>query len=168
MKRRTLILLFVCTSCAWAQSGSRVSLQIGTVGIWLGEDKATAKQQIEAAGMIFNATENKGQVMVVETVGKGVYQLQFENSKLVYADRNWLRDESKALPSVMDALAALIDEGATNCTIAHQPMSSPDMKMNRIFINCGKRSILLTYGSQTIAGQPYTDNEISERIGEYR
>jgi hypothetical protein len=61
------------------------------VNVWLGEEKATAKQQIEAAGMIFNATENKGQVMVVETVGKGVYQLQFENSKLAYADRNWLR-----------------------------------------------------------------------------
>ena len=80
---------------------------------------------------------------------------------------HYLRDESKALPSIMDALAALIDQGATNCTIAHAPMSSPDTKMNRVFVNCGQRGILLTYGSENLAGQSYTDNAISERIGTY-
>ena len=164
--KNALLLLTLCASTVFAQVGNRVSLELGTVTVWLGMDKAAVKQQVEARGMIFNPS-NPTNVLVVDTQTKRVFTLQFEHDKLVYADRNWLRDESKALPSVMDALAALIDQGATNCTIAHAPMSSPDTKMNRVFVNCGQRGILLTYGSENLAGQSYTDNAISERIGTY-
>jgi hypothetical protein len=164
--KNALLLLTLCTSTVFAQVGNRVSLELGTVTVWLGMDKAAVKQQVEARGMIFNPS-NPTNVLVVDTQTKRVFTLQFEHDKLVYADRNWLRDESKALPSIMDALAALIDQGATNCTIAHAPMSSPDTKMNRVFVNCGQRGILLTYGSENLAGQSYTDNAISERIGTY-
>jgi hypothetical protein len=163
---KILLLLTLCASTASAQVGNRVSLELGTVTVWLGMEKAAVKQQVEARGMNFDQT-SPNSVIVADIQTKRIFTLLFVHDKLVYADRNWLRDESKALPSVMDALTALIDQGATNCTISHAPITSPDAKMNRVFINCGQRGILLTYGSTTLAGDFYTDNAISERIGTY-
>ena len=106
------------------------SLDLGTATVWLGEDESTVKQQVEAAEMLFNPTASNGGVLVSDA--SNVYTLFFDKGKLAYADRNWLRDdESKALPSVLDALASLVDKGATNCRIAHAPISSPDTKLNR-------------------------------------
>jgi hypothetical protein len=127
-------------------------------------DKVVAKQRVEAAGMVFNSTDST-HAIVLDTPTARVFTLEFEHEKLTFAQRNWLRDESKALPTVIDALTALIDQGATNCTIEHAPMSSPYAKLNRVFISCGQRGILLTYGSENLAGQRYTDNAVSERIG---
>jgi hypothetical protein len=158
-----LYLVVLCSFSAFAQPAHRVSLQLGSATVWLGMDKLTARQTVEAAGMVFPDTQNSGgQVIAVDTVAKRIYTLKFESNKLVYAERNWLND-SNALPSVMDALSSLIDEG-TNCTISHAPLSSPDMKMNRVFIDCGERGILLTYGS--VNGM--TNNTVEEIIGHYR
>ena len=164
--KKILLLLTLCTSAAFAQAGDRVSLELGTVTVWLGMDKAAVKQQVESSGMNFDQSNPKI-VIVADIQTKRIFTLLFVHDKLVYADRNWLLDESKALPSVMDAVTALIDQGATNCTISHAPITSPDAKMNRVFIKCGRRGILLTYGSTNLAGDSYTDNAISERIGTY-
>ena len=153
--------------CRFRTGGDRVSLELGMVTVWLGMDKAAVKQQVESSGMNFDQSNPKI-VIVADIHAKRVFTLQFEHDKLVYADRNWLSDEANALPSVMDALAALIDKGATNCTIAHVPVSSPDTKMNQVFIDCGRRGILLTYGTQNVAGQSFSNNAISESIGSYR
>ena len=74
-------------------------------------------------------------------------------------------DTTKALPTVMSALASLIDKGATQCTIEHAPISDPDMQLNRIFICCGLRGILLTHGNSKIAGTDYDQNDVYETIG---
>ncbi len=164
--KSVLLIFALCASTVNAQVGNRVTLELGTVTVWLGMDKAAVRQQVESSGMNFDESNPKI-VLVADLQAKRVFTLQFEHDKLVYADRNWLSDEANALPSVMDALAALIDKGATNCTIAHVPMSSPYTKMNRVLIDCGYRGILLTYGTQNVAGQTYTDNAISEIIGTY-
>ena len=164
--KNVLLIFGLCASTVFAQVGNRVSLELGTVSVWLGMDKAAVKQQVEANGMILDQS-NPTNVIVVDAHNSRIFTLQFEHDKLVYADRNWLRDESKALPSVMDALAALIDKGATNCTIVHVPVSSPDTKMNRVVIDCGHRAIVLIYGTQNVAGQSYSNNAISESIGTY-
>ncbi|RSL15564.1 hypothetical protein EDE15_1055 [Edaphobacter aggregans] len=157
-------LVALCTFSAFAQSNHGISLQLGSATVWLGMDKATAKQNIEASGLIFPDKPNSDSpVIAVDVQTKRIYTLKFVNNKLVYADRNWLH-ESDGLPSVMDALTALIDQGATKCTISHAPMASPDTKMNRVFIDCGERGILLTYGS--VEGM--TNNTVSEMIGHYR
>jgi len=164
--KSVLLILTLCASTVFAQTGNRVSLKLGTVTVWLGMDKAAVKQQVEASGMNFDQS-SPNNVIVADLQAKRVFTLQFEHDKLVYADRNWLSDEANALPSVMDALAALIDKGATNCTIVHVPVSSPDTKMNRVVIDCGHRAIVLIYGTQNVAGQSYSNNAISESIGTY-
>ena len=164
--KSVLLILTLCASTVFAQTGNRVSLKLGTVTVWLGMDKAAVKQQVEAKGMYFDQS-NPNSVIVADIQAKRVFTLQFEHDKLAYADRNWLSDEANALPSVMDALAALVDKGATNCTIVHVPVSSPDTKMNRVLIDCGHRAIVLIYGTQNVAGQSYSNNAISESIGTY-
>jgi hypothetical protein len=155
----------ISASTAFAQTSNRVSLQLGTVTVWLGMDKGAAKQQMEASGIYFpDSPDSNAQVIAMELQTKRLFTLKFENNKLVYADRNWLRDDSDVLPSVMDALTSLVDQGATKCTIEHAPMSSPDVRVNRVFIDCGERGILLTYGSTDLG----SDRTISERIGRLR
>ncbi|RZU39308.1 hypothetical protein [Edaphobacter modestus] len=161
---KSLVFLFaLCTSTAFAQPEHRVSLQLGSATVWLGMDRVAAKQTIEASGMIFNSHDSDGQVTAVDVLAKRLFTLEFEKNKLVYADRNWLH-ESDGLPSVMDALTSLIDRGATTCEISHAPLSSPDTKMNRIFVDCGDRGMLLSYGS--VNGM--TNNTVAERIGHFR
>ena len=112
MKRNPLktgiILSFaLCSLLVRAQPGNRVSLELGPVTVWLGEDQATAKQQIEAAGLHFDSSASRGQVIVLGA--NKLYSLHFDNAKLVYADREWFPNNgSEALPSVMDALASLV------------------------------------------------------------
>ena len=164
--KSVLLILTLCASTVFAQTGNRVSLEFGTVTVWLGMNKAAVKQRVETNGMNFDQT-NPNTVLVAHIKAKRVFTLKFEHDKLVYADRDWLHDEAEALPSVVDALAALIDKGATNCTIVHVPVSSPDTKMNQILIDCGQRGILLTYGTRNVAGQLFSGNAISESIGTY-
>src|ERR1700684_2707728 len=115
-----LCLLALCTSTALDQS-SRISLELGSATVWLGMEKPTAKQKIETAGLLFSDDKPSpnGSVIAVDQQAKRIYTLAFENNKLVFADRNWLQDESAALPSVMDALSSLIEKGAEKCTISH-------------------------------------------------
>jgi hypothetical protein len=61
-------------------------------------------------------------------------------------------------------LTSLVDQGATKCTIEHAPMSSPDVKVNRVFIDWGEREILLSHGSTNLG----SDRSVSERIGRFR
>lgn len=160
-----LLLLLSITLTAGAQSGPKVSLSLGSATVWLGMDKATAKRIIEAASMIFpDDPSPNGQVLAVDVQAKRIYTLKFNNGKLVYADRNWLSGTSNVLTSVMDALSSLIDQGATKCTITHAPISSPTMKANRVFIDCGDRGILLSSG----VFNGMTDDNVSEIIGHYR
>ena len=117
--------------------------------------------------MYFNSLASTGNVGVSDA--NHVYTLQFDNGRLAYADRTWLPDNgAEALPSIMDALTSLVDKGANSCRIEHTPTTSPDTKLNRVFVDCGQRGILLTYGTITVAGKAYSNNEVYERIGHYQ
>jgi hypothetical protein len=145
-----------------AQSDRRVSLQLGTVTVWLGMDRVEVKRRVETFGMYFPKQPNPEKIVVVADLKEETsYALMFRDEKLSYATRNWPYDKSNSLPTVMDALASLVDEGATKCIIEHAPLSSPGTKMDRVFINCGERGLLLSYG--TING--LTDKSITETIG---
>ena len=173
---RPLPLLALSATSAWAQSGDHISLKLGWITVWIGEDKVAVRQDAQAAGLYYTSNGLKGDRARLEQVsitGEGThephnYSLKFEDGKLVYADRDYLHSESEALPSVMDAFASLVQQGVTNCTIEHTPVASPDMKLNRISIDCGPRGVVLTYGPRLINGKSYTTSEIRERIGTLR
>jgi hypothetical protein len=161
--KNILLLFALCATTVFAQTSNHVSLQLGAATVWLGMEKAAVKQQVEARGMNFDES-SPNNVIVADLRTKRLFLLMFENSRLVYAERDWLRDDSDALPSVMDALTSLVDQGATTCTITHAPMSSPDVKVNRVLIICGERGIILSYGSTNLG----TDRSVMEVIGKHR
>lgn len=166
--KRALLIFALFTSSAVGQTGSRVTLDLGPVTVWLGMDRAAAKQQLETAGMKFIPDESDtGRVQVLDQFAKRLYSLRFENNKVVFAERNWLSDEANALSSVMDALTSLADQAASRCTIQHDPINKPEGKLNRVFITCGPRAILMTFGTMTIGGQSYSDDTVEERIGAF-
>jgi len=168
MVKAIVALITLCACSAFAQSAARISLDLGSLTVWLGEDKAIVKQQTEAAGMTFVPNGKSGSDQVSVISGDRVYTLAFEGGKLVYADRNWPHDSSSSLPTVIDALGSLADHGAASCRIEHSPISSPDTKTNRIFITCGHRGVLLTYGSVVSDGKTYNLNDVYETIGTLR
>ncbi len=162
--KRCVFALTLLASVAFAQQGTHVALELGSATVWLGMDKTAAQKAIEAAGIEFPEPDSDGSVIAVDTRAKRIYSLQFFRNKLVYADRNWDRRDGDRLPSVIEALTSLVDQGATNCKLEHAPITKPDMKMDRVFIECGERSVLLvTGGSKDISA-----DSITERIGSFR
>jgi hypothetical protein len=163
-----LCIFAVCTSACLAQTDGRVALELGTATVWLGMDRAVAKQTLEASGLTLpdsDTSNPKALLTAVNLRTKRVYNLQFLSNRLVYASRNWLHEGDDGLPSVMDALASLTDQGATKCTIETAPISSPETRVKRVFIDCGLRGLILVHGSVTTSVGPMTDNRVIERIG---
>lgn len=165
MKSAFLVCLFLA-QYAFAQTPNHVTLELRSVTVWLGEPKAQVQKEMESEGMIFGEGSGRGHYLVADNAGKTSYPLQFTNDKLSYAARNWMSDDpAKALQTVMDAMTSLVDRGAVKCELEHAPMNDPNMRVNRIFINCGLRGLLLTTGTAKIAGENYGQDEVSEFIG---
>jgi len=165
---RIVLLFALSTSTLFAQNANRVSLELGRLSVWLGEEKGAVKQQTEAAGMSFVQVGKSESDRVVVAENDRIYTLAFESGKLVYADRNWAHEGSSDLPTVIDALSSLADGGAAVCRIEHSPISSPNRKTNQIFIRCGQRGVFLNYGSIISDGKSYSINDVKETIGTLR
>jgi hypothetical protein len=96
---------------------------------------------------------------------KTAYSVAFKGGRLAYADREWPSSASDELGAVISALAALASHGASSCAIVHAPISQPDGLVDRVFIDCGERSVLLAKGKyEQLGGHNFIT--ISERIGE--
>lgn len=110
--KSVLCVLAMCASTAFSQSSNLVSLQLGTATVWLGMDRAVAVKRIVASGIYVPDKPNSDDpIIAVDLQTKRLYTLEFEGSRLVYADRNWL-DDSDGLPSVMDALSLIGSPGS--------------------------------------------------------
>jgi hypothetical protein len=92
------------------------------------------------------------------------YSVAFKNGRLVFADRGWPSSTSGELGAVLSALAALASYGASSCAILHEPLSNPNWSVDRVFIDCGERSVLLMKGKVDGAGNAIIVG-IEERIG---
>ena len=73
--KSVLLILALCASTVNAQVGNRVSLELGTVTVWLGMDKAAVKQQVEARGMNYDDS-SPNSVVVADLQAKRVFTLQ--------------------------------------------------------------------------------------------
>jgi len=101
---------------------------------------------------------------IVFESGSNLYHTQFKSDQLVYANREWYSSDGEldAFQSTIAALGSISDNVSPTCTLSHDPLNKPDMRFNRLFVSCGKRSFLLSegkMGGKTVYG-------VSERIGE--
>jgi hypothetical protein len=115
---------------------NRVSLDVGSVTVWLGMPKSDAMKKFSEAG--FKVVDS-GDGLMVSSPGN-VHFLTFRHNSLIFANRDWYvsgsTDEAQA---VMGALSALAAKTKTNaCTVSHDPISEPGISVDRIFISCGQ------------------------------
>ncbi len=61
--KSVLLIFALCASTVNAQVGNRVSLELGTITVWLGMDKAAVKLQVESSGM--NIDESNPKIVLV-------------------------------------------------------------------------------------------------------
>jgi hypothetical protein len=168
-RRLALILGIACAFGspinAQTQTGgdAKVSLELGSVTVWLGMPETEALSGFQRAGYKVLGMPSALTKMIVND--KTAYSVGFKGGRLVYADREWPSSGSGELDAVLRAMAALASHGTTSCSIIHAPISKPDGSLNRIFIDCGERSVLLAKGTFEASGENRFVT-ISERIGE--
>lgn len=138
----------------------RVTLEVGTVTVWLGMTKEQATKKFSGAGYVVT---NDGDKLLMRN-GGDAHVIWFSDGRLAFAEKGWnTTDKNDPLDAVVGALASLARKvGSHPCSVIHSPISSPDSSSNRVFISCGERSVLIAKG--TVVGQPFVD--ISERIGD--
>jgi hypothetical protein len=143
---------------------SRVSLELGSVTVWLGMPKTEALLQLQNAG--YQVLGQPSEVSKVPKNGNQFYDFSFKNGMLAYADRNWYSSQTDEMDAVLGAMAALVSEGAEACSISHDPVSKPEESADRIFINCGERPVLLMKSKVNLTEKGATFVNVDERIGE--
>lgn len=165
MLRLALVLLLLPFALAadTAQVHERVSLEVGTVNVWLGMTQEEAAKKFQEAGykVIFAGDQLLlKRDMKNDTEG---HVLWFKAGQLAFADREWNTKVKADIDAVIGALGELAEKSKNeSCYITHSPISSPDSSSNRIFVSCGQRSVLI--GKGTITGMAF--ESISERIGD--
>jgi hypothetical protein len=161
MKLALLLFLIVLpTQIDRPQNKERVSLDLGTVTVWLGMPKTEVVKRCTDAGF---EIVDLGEGVIAHIADRTVHDLRFKNGRLSYADLEWYNSNVEEIDAVIGALGALADKRESQtCTILHQPYSAPDIVLNRVFITCGDRSVFIASGKSN--GKPTLD--VSERIGE--
>ncbi len=119
-----------------------VSLELGSVTVWLGMTQTEALLKLQRAGY---HVEGDSAMRIVND-GEKVYTIEFENGQLTFADREWHSQGTNVMDAVLGALTALASYGPASCAVTHAPITQPDYASDRIFIECGKRSVLLSQG----------------------
>jgi hypothetical protein len=141
----------------------RIMLELGPVTVWLGMPRQEVINKCASAG--FKSVEAPNGVRFLN--GDNMYTVEFKNDRLSYADREWYfaNRELDAFQSTIAALGAIADDNSSvSCTISHEPLSTPEMQINRVFIFCGNRSYLLIDGkmnNKKVYG-------VTERIGKVK
>ena len=157
------MLITVCAlsiPCIAQSMSQKVSLELGSVTVWLGMPRQEVINKCASVGFK-QLVQDRDRLRFQSE--DHMYTTEFKNGRLVYADRDWYskKSGSDAFQSTIAALGTIGDKNTT-CIISHAPVTDPDKMLNRVFIECGKRSFLLL--ENKTEGKAYYD--VYERIGE--
>lgn len=141
----------------------KVSIDLGSVTVWLGMTQTEALLQFQSAGykMLGDGTTARKDFQD----GNQVYTVWFNNGKVVCAEREWYSSGKDEMDAVLGALAAIASHGASSCSITHDTINEPEHSAKRILIECGQRSVLLMEGKIDSPDQILFVSAI-ERIGQ--
>lgn len=142
-------------------SNARVSLDLGSVTVWLGMSKDEAVKRFADAGYRFTDEVNGTSAVLNDKQG---YFLAFRNSRLTWAEVSWFEGNSGEAEAIMGALGSLADKvSSPSCRVTHKPYSNPDTTMNRVSVSCGERAVVIAKGK--FSGSPNV-LFVTEQIGE--
>jgi hypothetical protein len=140
-----------------------VSLQLGSVTVWLGMPEAQALTELRRAGLQVVSKANEGKTIFTD--GHSFYSVAFKGDSVVYADREWLLSQKDEISAVLGALSTIAPRGATPCTVHHAQVSNPALQADRVFVHCGTKSVLITKEKEPGTDAVLTD--VYEFIGTY-
>jgi hypothetical protein len=149
--RRLVLIGIVCASGAlmttYAQSAAgnaKVSLNLGSVTVWLGMPQSEVLLQFQSAGYRVTGEGNTRTV----AIGDSPAMIGFQDGRLKYATMEWYtytpgQDE---MDVVIRALTDLASHGGAPCSIVPDRMNTPDGSANMIFVDCGEWSLMFVKG----------------------
>lgn len=141
---------------------TRISLDLGSVTVWLGMPQSDILLQLQNAG--YRVT-GEGDTKTV-SIGDSPAMLGFKNGRLKYATREWYIPGQDEMEVVIRALTDLASYGGTSCSIVSDHWSNPEGLADEIFVVCGERSLMFVKGKAIVKQAGETSVvEIQERIG---
>jgi len=161
MRKGNYCLLAVLTATlGFAQTPrvTKVDMQIGALTVWLGMPKGDALALFKAQG--YKQTD-MGDQTYYEIRDGTLSTIGFKGDRLSYATRSWRSKENDDLASVIAVLTELSSKHQEQCTLRADTLREPDMNSERLFVDCGRRGVLIAKG--TIAGTKFA--EVMEYIG---
>jgi hypothetical protein len=142
---------------------SKVSLELGSVTVWLGMSQTDALLQFQSAGYKVSANGTTAKTSVEDE--NRVYSIWFKGGKVVCAEREWYSSGRDEIDAVLSALAAVASHGTSSCSILHDTINEPEQSAERVLIDCGERSVYLAKGKITSSTEiQYVS--VVERIGQ--
>ncbi len=154
------VFMLVVPCCVLSQQPTKehVRLSISGAEVWLGMSQSEALSAMRRAGLTPVALPGSDSFLVQAGT------VQFSGARLSYADRTWSGKETTVFEDVIGALATLAPHNAVNCSVQHAPIAQPEGRVDRVFIRCGERTVLVSSGKLN----GITANQVIERIGNYR
>lgn len=147
-----------------ATARSKVSLQLGSVTVWVGMPQSDALSAFRRAGYEVANKSDANQILIKD--GTALYSVNFKDAAVVYADREWLLSRKNEINAVMGALGAIAPRGSEPCIVRHAPVNNPSLQSDRIFVKCGQRSVLIMKDRQPSTDSVLTD--VYEYIGSFQ
>jgi hypothetical protein len=140
-----LLLLPFALTADTAQVRDRLSLEVGTVTVWLGMTQEEAAKKFRDAG--YEATLAGNQLLLKS--GSEAHVIWFKAGRLAFAEREWnTAYKVEQVDAVIGALGALAEKANNEpCSVIHSPVSTPNLSANRVFVSCGQRSVLIGNGT---------------------
>jgi hypothetical protein len=148
---------------AQAVSHPKVSIDLGSVTVWLGMSQTNALAQFQSAGYKVLGDGTTARTDVQD--GGHVYSIWFKGGKVICAEREWYSSGRDEMDAVIGALAAMASHGAHSCSVMHDAINEPDQSAERILIDCGQRSVYLAKG-KTGSSNPVNYVSAFERVGQ--
>jgi hypothetical protein len=122
----------------------RLAMNIGVVPVWLGMPQKRVEDELTKVG--YTLIPPGDEPLVFENAGKtdarGIGQLVFRKGRLFHASRDWPSGEH-SFESVFAALSNFVQDGSTACRLSAQPLMEPAFQMQRVWIDCGDRTLFL-------------------------
>lgn len=164
MKSIIVLVAFCLSSFSQEQAqstGEKVELDLGAVTVWLGMPQQEAFSKFATAGYKVQAASSSDDPTWVLN-GDHAYEVRFSSGRLSFADRSWAGKNVDSIEAVIGALGTLAQHSGSPCDVSHDPIVQPGNSSDRVFVSCGKRSVLIMKGK--FNGHEIVD--VYERIGE--
>jgi hypothetical protein len=148
MKAKALLasFLLIAASVTTGAQADKVTIELGSVTVWLGMSQSEAMKRFHEAGYLANEPEPGKVTIILDTSQKYVYTVKFVDGSVVSAGREWPLSGTDELTSIIGALSSLADHEGYSCSVRHFVQNSPELAAERISIKCGKRTVLLSQG----------------------